>query len=533
MTLISTLALATALSGGGGGFSSLTINEIRIDQPSADNDEFFELAGPPGTNLTGLYYVVIGDGAGGSGTVESVTDLAGSVIPASGYFVCAESSFSLGTADLVASLNFENNDNVTHVLIGGTIPSSGDDLDTDDDGLLDDFIGFAGGGPFIVDLVSLIKTPYTGDFYYAGNLLDTGGPLNGIIGPNGNFAPAHVFKCTAGWQIGEFGTGSTDSPGAANSAFCPVPRINEIRIDQPSSDDDEFFELLTEPGASLDGLSYIVIGDGSGGSGVVESITDLTGNSTSGSGYFLCAESSFNGGTPDLTATLGFENGDNVTHLLVRDFTGVLQEDLDTDDDGVLDITPWSEILDAISLIDEIGGGDQSYGASLGFADLGPNGNFVPAHAVRCEESWRIGTFELGFDTWGVLNEPCRKITYRCGATEDPINKGIPAFQGSGSLSLNDTSAVIYNLPVDSFGVLIAGYPQGFESTPFGWNCLGSSGVRIAYGFATDGVMTIPLDIPALSYSLLDELAVQYLYRDSTAPLGARFSDATLLIVQL
>ena len=529
MTLLSTLALTTALGGGG----PVTINEIRIDQPGTDNDEFFELAGPPGTDLTGLYYVVIGDGSGGSGTVESFTDLSGSVIPASGYFVCAESSFTLGTADLVASLNFENSDNVTHMLMSGAPVSSGDDLDSNDDGLLDSFNLV--GGASVVDAVSLIETPYSGDLYYSGQFNFTAGPQNSLIGPSGTFVPAHVFKCTAGWQIGEFGTGSTDSPGAANAAGCPGPRINEIRIDQPGGDDDEYFELLTEPGASLDGLSYIVIGDGSAGSGVVESITDLTGSATGGSGLFVCAESTFTLGPADLTATLGFENGDNVTHLLVRDFTGILQEDLDTDDDGVLDITPWSEVLDAVSLVETVGSGDLYYGASLGFADLGPNGSFPPAHSVRCEEGWRIGLFDLGeSDFPGDPNLLCGSITERCAATDnDPINIGIPAFEGTGSPSLNDTSAVIYGLPVDSFGVLIVGYPDEPLSTAFGTNCLGSTGVRIAYGFATDGVVTIPLDIPALAYSFLDPLTIQYLYRDASAPSGARYSDAALIPVGL
>ena len=42
------------------------------------------------------------------------------------------------------------------------------------------------------------------------------------------------------------------------------PLINEIRIDQSGGDDDEYFELIGMPGASLDGFTYLVIGDGSG-----------------------------------------------------------------------------------------------------------------------------------------------------------------------------------------------------------------------------------------------------------------------------
>ena len=524
MTLLSTLALATAL-GGGGGSVDVSINEIRIDQPGSDNDEFFELVGAPGTDLTNVYYISIGDGSAGSGVVESITDLTGSVIPASGYFVAAESSFSLGTADLVADLGFENSDNVTHMLVVGFTGALQDDLDTNDDGMLDVF-------PFsdVIDAVSLVETEYTGDRYYA--TVQFGGAA---VGPDGSFVPAHSFRCSAGWQIGDFGTGSTETPGAANSPFCPGPRINEIRIDQPGSDDDEYFELLTEPGASLDGLSYIVIGDGSAGSGVVESITDLTGSATGGSGFCVCAESTFTLGPADLTATLGFENGDNVTHLLVRDFTGVLQEDLDTDDDGVLDITPWSEVLDAVSLVEEIGGGDQYYGASLGFADLGPNGSFVPAQAVRCDEGWRIGTFSLeGLDTPGVPNFPCAGVWFRCAAADiDPISQGIVAMQGSGSIQLNDTSAFIYELPVDSFGVVIAGPAGPINPTPFGANCMDPGAVRISYGFASNGELTVPLDLTGLGPMIGSGLAVQYLYRDANAPAGARFSDAAQIILGL
>ena len=56
--------------------AQVSINEIRIDQPSTDIDEYFELAGSAGTSLTGMTYLVIGDGSGGSGTIEAVVDLA-------------------------------------------------------------------------------------------------------------------------------------------------------------------------------------------------------------------------------------------------------------------------------------------------------------------------------------------------------------------------------------------------------------------------------------------------------------------------
>ncbi len=184
-----------------------TINEIRIDQPSIDTDEYLEIVGTPGTSLDGLTYLVIGDGSGGSGVIEAVVDLTGYSIQSSGFFVAAEGTFSLGTSDLTTSLNFENSDNVNHYLVNGFTGSKGDDLDTDDDGTLD-VTPWSG----IVDCVGLVETSGSGDLIYCTT----------IIGPDGSNVPFHVFKCTDGWKIGQSNpTGGDDTPGSENN--CPSP----------------------------------------------------------------------------------------------------------------------------------------------------------------------------------------------------------------------------------------------------------------------------------------------------------------------
>ena len=121
--ILAALALVTAAN-------AASINEIRIDQSSTDNDEYFELAGAADESLDGLTYLVIGDGATGSGTVEYALDLAGYSIPADGYFLGVESTFTLASgADAVVEINFENSDNVSHFLVSGFTGANGDDLD--------------------------------------------------------------------------------------------------------------------------------------------------------------------------------------------------------------------------------------------------------------------------------------------------------------------------------------------------------------------------------------------------------------------
>jgi len=193
--------------------------------------------------------------------------------------------------------------------------------------------------------------------------------------------------------------------------------INEIRIDQTGADNDEYFELAGAAGASLNDLWYLVIGDAASPCGVVESATNLTGSSIPADGYFLAVESNLWSGTlaplsdVDLQLTsnaLNFENSDNVTHMLVSGFTGALNDDLDTNDDGILDVMPWASVVDAIALVTPNAppAGDCTYASTVG-----PDGAFVPGHVYRLPNGsgpWQIGPFDptFGADTAGGANVP-------------------------------------------------------------------------------------------------------------------------------
>jgi len=195
--------------------------------------------------------------------------------------------------------------------------------------------------------------------------------------------------------------------GLVGSAGAVV--INEIRPDQTSADNDEYFELRGSPGESLNDLTYIVIGDGTGGSGVIENVTSLAGLSIAGdTEYFLAAEATFslNGVTPDLITTLGFENSDQYTHMLVSGFTGFLGQDLDTLDACVLDITPWTSIVDKVAFVGD--GSDCTYGPP----DVGPTNQGTPFHIYRCGDdpnTW-VGDDDQGpgpSDTPRAANVSC------------------------------------------------------------------------------------------------------------------------------
>ncbi|MEY4183240.1 MAG: Leukotoxin [Planctomycetota bacterium] len=187
---------------------TICLNEVRIDQPGADNDEYVELKGPPGASLDGLWFVVVGDGtaAQGSGVIEVFVNLAGKTIPSDGYLLIGESSMTAATPDFVTNLNFENTDNVTHMLLRGLTAANGADLDADDDCTLD-----PGSFLEIVDAVTI----------GTGALPPIAGAECGYattVGPEKDAQAMHILRCrSGGWVRGSDAVvGGDDTPGAVN-----------------------------------------------------------------------------------------------------------------------------------------------------------------------------------------------------------------------------------------------------------------------------------------------------------------------------
>ena len=65
--------------------------------------------------------------------------------------------------------------------------------------------------------------------------------------------------------------------------------------------------------------------------------------------------------------------------MIVDGFTGAVGDDLDIDDDGVLNVTPWTAVLDSVAGVDGDANPDLSYSDTIIPAD----GNFTAAGAAR------------------------------------------------------------------------------------------------------------------------------------------------------
>ncbi len=71
------------------------------------------------------------------------------------------------------------------------------------------------------------------------------------------------------------------------------------------------------------------------------------------------------------------ENGSN-TFVLVSGFSGAQGNDLDANDDGVLDMKPWTSVVGGIAFRENDGSGNFDYAQELGLVSFAPNAGFNP-----------------------------------------------------------------------------------------------------------------------------------------------------------
>ena len=399
--------------------ASLVINEIDYDQPSTDTAEFVEIknTGSEPVDLSTVTLELV-NGTGGGAVLYQTFALPSVTLAAGDYFVVCGDAANVANCDL-------------DVLPDTNLVQNGapDAVGLRDDSVLIDAVSYEGD----------TGAPYT-EGSGIGLEDDPSVELAGISRfPDGS--DTNVNNVDLSLRCSTPGETNVEASTGCVPIGAPDVVISEIRIDQPSTDNDEYFELGGAAGTALDGLTYLVIGDGTGGSGVIENATDLTGSVISASGFFVAAEGTFSFGTADLTTDLNFENGDNVTHVLVFEFSGANGDDLDTDDDGILDATPWTSVVDLIALVQEPnppGGTEFHYGPP----SIGPDGSFVPGHAFLCDDGWRIGSFSGGQDTPGAANACAPAV----------IEAKIHEVQGSGAASpLVGSTVIVEGIVVGDF----------------------------------------------------------------------------------
>ena len=192
----------------------------------------------------------------------------------------------------------------------------------------------------------------------------------------GDTNPGDAFDASVEWVV--FANNTFDGLGA-HTANCSgpttaEPKLNEFSANTIGTNDVEYVEVFGTPNTDYSAYTVLEIEGDTTGSGVVDEV--LAVGTTDANGFWL--QNLTNG---------ALENG-TISLLLVKNFTGALANDLDTNNDGVFDVTPWDALVDSVAVNDG-GAGDITYGGpALGVSYDGLS--FAPGGASRIPD---------GFDT--------------------------------------------------------------------------------------------------------------------------------------
>ncbi len=282
---------------------SIFVNEIHYDNASTDSNEGIEIAGPAGTDLTGWSIVLYNGNGGSSYNMANLNGVLTNQQGGMGALFFPITSIQNGEPDGLALV--DNNNNVIQFLS------------------------------------------------YEGSFTAVGGAADGLTSTD--IGVSEASSSTVGFSLQLSGTGAlyTDFTWATSAASTynavnnsqiftggalPNPVINEFVFNHTGADSDEFVEIAGQANSDYSEFWLLEIeGDGNS-AGVVDEVIQL--DSTDNNGYWSTG-----------FLSNAFENG-TVTLLLVKNFSGTAGDDLDTDNDGVLDIAPFDEIINSIGVND-------------------------------------------------------------------------------------------------------------------------------------------------------------------------------------
>ncbi len=449
---------------GNGGASFLLLNEIKANIPEDEHAyQYIELKGTPGDALNDTYLLAIdGDddeevSGENPGYLDFALSLDGITVGGNGLVLVKGSGQYTGLntgATLVDSADIRTydadvdgdqyadgiieHDAMTFMLVYSPNQAllRGDDLDADDDGSLElpagaeilDSLSWQNGGDGVV-YSPVILTQSASDPDAATRFADNDTPISQDAWANGDVfedpdKPDEMLPRETLYDPNEASANLPPNarltPGHPNFGAAPFVLLNEVVANsRPSgSGEDEFIEIIANPGQSLDGVQVLSIRGESGGS--VTYSRDLSGLSVGASGLLVIKNPAAYPEVADNTTVVAEPRfsgngvlGNNGLSVLLVYAPGTpinVGEDLDSDDNGALE-----RVGDSLALLDSVGWGiGKIYAESLlsndGILPIPPmaasryNGNRVVAASA-----WTYGALLIdgrGYDPELSKNKP-------------------------------------------------------------------------------------------------------------------------------
>lgn len=462
--------------------AELVINEVNFDPPG-DAAEFIEFLsnGERVAPAQGLSLLVVATDPATRGEVLHSYDLSGFSTGPNGLLLAGEgfetqvaTLFPAGTVRPETAVaggppGFtagELPDGAFALLIAADFTGdAGTDLDADNDSAIDAGFNIVDGisfgrldHPAVSNLDALAgadSVSRSGSRWYGGTL---GGSNPGTLAYVQAFGP---------WA------GSV-TPGQGNHAAAPGNApvlINEANINPPGEDlNFDYVELLSTSIAaqSMNDLTLLVIDtsdgeDGMGNVGEITRVWPLDSLATGRNGLLLLGDGyrdggPFSHGISPLTNTAdpvgmgkdALASNDGIALVLVRGFSGKLGQDLDAENDDVLDVTPWTQVVDSIVF------GDYGFGfPNLSQGSYRPDNLSRaggPAHLVANNSGSWYGGALLGATGTTTAFDPAKRFDYSGAVPAGAATPGTFNLGGVLDDNVDNDSDGVVNLLERVFG---------------------------------------------------------------------------------
>jgi hypothetical protein len=219
---------------------------------------------------------------------------------------------------------------------------------------------------------------------------------------------------------------------AIAAAAPAAPALTKILVNPPSTDDgQEFVEIVANPSENLSTYTLLVIdGDGTN-AGTIDVARPLTVAGTNGMLLLRDAAAVISPGPASGTNVVvadfspDLENGSS-TFLVVTGFSSTAGTDLDTNDDGTLESTPWTSVASAVGFIENDGASNYSYAVALGGSVLGPLSPTNPGAFFYGAGAWQAST---------VTGDAATGYTISATVVTNPIFGGMQLNPGTPGVS--------------------------------------------------------------------------------------------------
>ncbi len=217
-------------------------------------------------------------------------------------------------------------------------------------------------------------------------------------------------------------------PVLAQSPTDPV--INEFVVNHTGADSEAFVEVFGDASTDYSAFTVLEIEGDSTSAGTVDAVLPVA--TTNAGGYWIDPED--------------MENG-TITIMLVEGFTGSTGDDLDTDNDGTFDSTPWTRIVDDVAVFDG-GTTDVTYSSTV--LDAGfDGGSFAPGGASRIPNATDTNTtadwLRNDFDGFGFPGFPGTPELGEAINTPDAVNAAV-AIPTDPIGACNDPATMIHDI---------------------------------------------------------------------------------------